>query len=151
MMLLHARCSLQSKRVRIKRILNRLIVLSAFIAAVAFASSESTRPNILFVLSNNQAASLLGAYGNTDIKTPNIDRLAKEGIRFNRAYAVNGLCSPTRATLMTSLMPSKHGVHSWLNDNFLEQWPRDWVAVQEFRTLPLTLKSRGYRTAMIGK
>ena len=105
----------------------------------------------MFILSDNQAASLLGAYGNDDIKTPHIDRLAAEGIRFDRTYAVNGLCSPTRATLMTGLLPSQHGVHSWLNDHFLEQWPKDWVAVQEFRTLPLTLRNRGYRTAMIGK
>ena len=108
-------------------------------------------PNILFILTDNQAASLLGAYGNPDIRTPHIDRLAAEGILFTRAYAVNGMCSPTRATLMTGLMPSQHGIHSWLDDELLDQWPQDWSAVAEFRTLPLTLKNRGYRTAMIGK
>lgn len=125
-----------------------------FLCALAFSSfgfAQADKPNILFILTDNQAASLLGAYGNPDIKTPHLDRLAQEGMRFDRHYAVNGLCSPTRATLMTGLMPSQHGVHSWLNDHFLEEWPRDWVAVQEFRTLPLTLKNRGYKTAMIGK
>lgn len=114
-------------------------------------AAPSSKPNVIFILTDNQAASLLGAYGNPDIQTPHLDQLAAEGMRFDRAYAVNGLCSPTRATLMTGLIPSQHGVHSWLNDHFLEQWPRDWVAVQEFRTLPLTLKNRGYSTAMIGK
>ena len=52
---------------------------------------------------------------------------------------------------MTGLMPSQHGIHSWLDDELLDQWPESWSAVAEFRTLPLTLKKRGYRTAMIGK
>ena len=114
-------------------------------------SSEHSPPNILFILTDNQAASLLGTYGNQDIRTPNVDRLAKEGIQFNRAFAVNGMCSPTRATLMTGLMPSQHGLHSWLDDEMLDTWPKHWSAVAEFRTLPLTLKNRGYQTAMIGK
>ena len=109
------------------------------------------KPNILFILTDNQAASLLGTYGNTDIRTPNIDRLAQEGIQFNHFYAVNGMCSPTRATLMTGLMPSQHGVHNWLDDEMMAQWPRDWSAIAEFRTLPLTLRNRGYQTALIGK
>ena len=60
------------------------------------ACAGEQRPNILFILTDNQAASLLGAYGNPDIRTPNIDRLAAEGTIFTRAYAVNGMCSPTR-------------------------------------------------------
>ncbi len=129
-------------------LLFRLVVL--FMLA-EFACAGEQRPNILFILTDNQAASLLGAYGNPDIRTPNIDRLAVEGIVFTRAYAVNGMCSPTRATLMTGLMPSQHGIHSWLDDELLDQWPQSWSAVAEFRTLPLTLRNRGYQTAMIGK
>lgn len=124
-------------------------LLLLMLAELACAGEQ--RPNILFILTDNQAATLLGAYGNPDIRTPNIDRLAAEGITFTRAYAVNGMCSPTRATLMTGLMPSQHGIHSWLDDELLDQWPKSWSAVAEFRTLPLTLKNRGYRTAMIGK
>ena len=125
-----------------------LIVLTLW---VNLTGADERAPNILFILTDNQAASLLGVYGNPDISTPNIDRLAAEGIRFTRAYAVNGMCSPTRATLMTGLLPSQHGIHSWLDDELLDQWPQSWSAVAEFRTLPLTLKNRGYRTAMIGK
>ncbi len=115
------------------------------------AAANRRPPNILFILSDNQPASMLGCYGNPDIKTPYIDRLASEGIRFTKAYASNGLCSPTRATLMTGLIPSQHGIHDWIQDDMLSNWPDDWCAVQEFRTLPLTLNNRGYQTAMIGK
>lgn len=114
-------------------------------------AAEPSQQNVLFILTDNQPASILGAYGNPDVATPHIDQLAREGVRFTRAYAANGMCSPTRATLLTGLMPSQHGIHSWLDDALLSQWPEGWSAVAEFRSLPLTLKNRGYRTAMIGK
>lgn len=133
----------------------RQLILTGVMALLSHPVSAEApaeqRPNILFILTDNQAASAIGAYGNPDIKTPHIDRLASEGMRFTRAFAANGMCSPTRATLTTGLMPSQHGVHSWLDDFKLKEWPRDWTAIGEFRTLPLTLKNRGYRTAMIGK
>ncbi len=114
-------------------------------------SADTQQHNVLFILTDNQPASILGAYGNPDVRTPHINALALAGVRFTRAYAVNGMCSPTRATLMTGLLPSQHGIHSWLDDALLSQWPEGWSAVAEFRSLPLTLKNRGYRTAMIGK
>ncbi|MGI9228277.1 MAG: sulfatase family protein [Gammaproteobacteria bacterium] len=128
-----------------------LLVCFAALPLHGFARQSGAPPNVLFILTDNQSASLLGTYGNPDIKTPYVDQLAREGIRFERAYAVNGMCSPTRATLMTGLMPSQHGVHNWLDDAMLDKWPKTWSAVAEFRTLPLTLKNRGYQTALIGK
>ena len=127
------------------------LTIYSLVICVAVHAADKRPPNILFILTDNQAASLIGTYGNPDIKTPHIDRLAKEGVQFNRHYAVNSLCSPTRATLMTGLMPSQHGIHSWLDDEMLDTWPRTWSAVAEFRTLPITLKNRGFQTAMIGK
>ena len=122
------------------------------IIALLWANPIFAKPyNILFILSDNQPASIIGAYGNPDVRTPHIDQLAKEGMLFNNAFAVNGMCSPTRATLMTGLMPSQHGVHNWLDDELMHDWPRDWSAVAEYRTLPLTLRNRGYQTALIGK
>ena len=115
------------------------------------AASQDAPPNILFIVVDNQPASILGAYGNPDVKTPNIDRLANEGLRFTRAFAVHGMCSPTRATLLTGLLPSQHGVQDWLDDEEMHSWPGDWNAVREYRTLPYTLKNRGYRTSLIGK
>ena len=113
--------------------------------------TENNRPNLVFILTDNQAQAILGVYGNMDVKTPNIDRLASDGILFNNVFAANGMCSPTRATLMTGLLPSQHGVHNWLDDHNLEDWPENWSVVEEFQTLPLTLQNRGYDTAMIGK
>jgi len=133
---------------------------AAAIGALAFmpgcggtSTPTNKPPNVLFILSDNQPASMLGCYGNPDIKTPHVDRLASEGVRFKRAFACNGLCSPTRASLMTGLIPSQHGIHDWIDDAALTVagWPPDWCAVQEFRTLPLTLANRGYQTALIGK
>ncbi len=129
----------------------RLSWLKSLVLILASASALARPPNVLFILTDNQPASLLGAYGNPEVLTPNIDRLANEGMLFTRAMAVNGMCSPTRATLMTGLMPSQHGVHNWLDDSKLDEWPRNWSAIAEFRTLPLTLANRGYQTAMIGK
>lgn len=73
----------------------------------------SREPNIIFILTDNHGDWTLGCYGNKVIKTPNIDRLAREGMRFANAFANNPVCSPNRATLLTGLMPSQHGVHSY--------------------------------------
>jgi arylsulfatase A-like enzyme len=105
-------------------------------------------PNIVMIVSDNQSQSLLGTYGNRAILTPNIDQLAAEGIRFNHAFAVNGVCSPTRATLLTGLLPSQTGVHVALPTDVDVT---DWSAIEEFRNLPQTLKSAGYTTALVGK
>lgn len=129
----------------------RLFCLILIFCSVGNVQASKKQTNVIFILTDNQPASIIGAYGNKDVRTPNIDKLATEGMKFNNAFAVNGMCSPTRATLMTGLMPSQHGVHNWLDDAMLSEWPRNWSAVAEFRTLPLTLKNRGYQTAMIGK
>ena len=129
----------------------RLLAIAVLFVVGAAAQAADRPVNLLFILTDNQPASILGAYGNPDVRTPNIDRLALQGMRFTHTMAANGMCSPTRATLMTGLMPSQHGVHNWLDDEKLEEWPKDWSAIAEFRTLPLTLANRGYDTAMIGK
>ena len=125
--------------------------LSLFIALVTclpFVLSAETRPNIILILSDNQGSSLLGTYGNTEINTPNIDRLANEGIRFNNAFAVNGVCSPTRATLLTGLIPSQTGIHVALPSDINVP---GWSGIEEFRSLPQTLAEAGYDTGLVGK
>lgn len=129
------------------------LALAAFalLSPALSASSETGPPNIVFILADNQAAVSLAPYGNRDVATPHIDALAEEGVRFTRAYAASGMCSPTRATLLTGLMPSQHGLHNALSDPWVEEQEAGWSAVGEFRTLSLTLANRGYQTAMIGK
>jgi arylsulfatase A-like enzyme len=125
--------------------------ISVFFFSVSQAEAQNIQPNILFIVVDNQPASILAAYGNPEVETPNIDRLANEGMRFTRAFAVHGMCSPTRATLLTGLLPSQHGVQDWLDDEEMESWPGDWNAIREYRTLPYTLKNQGYKTGLIGK
>jgi len=125
--------------------------ISLLLLSVPPVGAEGTQPNILFIVVDNQPASILGTYGNPDVRTPNIDRLADEGMLFTNAFSVHGMCSPTRATLLTGLLPSNHGVQDWLDDEEMDDWPSDWNAIREYRTLPYTLKTRGYQTSLIGK
>jgi arylsulfatase A-like enzyme len=115
---------------------------------VADASVAANLPNIVLIVSDNQSQTLLGTYGNTEILTPNIDRLAAEGIKYKQAFSVSGVCSPTRATLLTGLLPSQTGVHVALPTHVDVD---HWSAIEEFRNLPQTLKDAGYRTALVGK
>ena len=112
-----------------------------------------TRPNVVFIITDNQSPWTLGCYGNDEILTPNIDRLAAGGIRFDNAFCNNPVCSPNRATCLTGLMPSQHGVHRWLG---LEQpsaqmGPDAYCTVEEFANLPSILAGAGYRCGQSGK
>lgn len=129
------------------RTLRRLLVILA-LAVAGSTSAAGDSPNVVLIITDNQSEQLLGAYGNRDIKTPNIDALAAEGMTFTRSYATSGVCSPTRATLLTGLLPSQHGVHNGLPSKF--DLP-DYAAVAEFRSLPQTLADAGYNTALVGK
>lgn len=111
----------------------------------------SKHPNILLIMTDNHPAELLGCYGNHEIYTPNLDRLARQGFQFNNAFCVNAMCSPCRASVLTGLMPSQHGIHTWLDDRIMDNWPARWNAVAEFVTLPELLQTNGYQTALIGK
>jgi len=114
-------------------------------------SESRTQPNIVLIMSDNQPADLLGSYGNSEVHTPHLDSLARDGIQFSNAYCVNAMCSPCRASVMTGLMPSQHGVHNWLDDTLLPKWPDKWSAISEFNNIPTLIKQAGYTTAMIGK
>ena len=109
------------------------------------------RPNIILFMSDNQPADLLGCYGNDEVQTPHLDQLADRGVRFQNAYCVNAMCSPCRASVLTGLMPSQHGIHNWLDDRLIDHWPHNWSAIGEFNNLPTIIKQAGYATAMIGK
>lgn len=118
------------------------------LAATVGTAETVERPNIVLIMSDNQSSRLIGAYGNREIETPNIDRIAQTGVMFRNAFAASGVCSPTRASLMTGLMPSQTGVHVALPG----QPDLDaWSAIEEFRNLPQTLADAGYDTALIGK
>ncbi|MBI5772803.1 MAG: sulfatase-like hydrolase/transferase [Verrucomicrobia bacterium] len=107
-------------------------------------------PNLVFILTDNQGAWTLGCYGNPDIRTPHIDRLAAEGVRFTRALSSNPVCSPTRATFLTGLIPSQHGVHSFLDPKFM-MGPQAYNTLAEFTSLGEVLRDAGYTCGLSGK
>ena len=72
------------------------------------------RPNILVILADDLAAWMLGCYGNQEIKTPNIDNLARAGVRFANSFCATPICSPSRATLFTGRLPRQHGIQDFL-------------------------------------
>jgi len=74
-----------------------------------------TRPNIVFLYTDDQAQWAMGAYGNADIKTPNLDRLAQRGAIFKSAFTITPVCSPSRAAMMTSRYPSELGITDWID------------------------------------
>ncbi len=116
----------------------------------AIATREGRRPNVVFILTDNQSAWTLGCYGNRDIHTPNIDKLAGQGIRFDRCFTSNAVCSPTRATYLTGLIPSQHGVHSYIANETM-MGPKASYTLAEFCTLPKIMHDAGYVCGLAGK
>lgn len=81
-----------------------------------FTPSNIKKPNIVFILSDDQGYWSLGCYGNKEIRTPNIDRLAQTGAMFENFFCVSPVCSPARASLLTGKIPSQHGIHDYICD-----------------------------------
>ena len=118
------------------------------LAAASFAtlppqpqSGAAPRPNILLIQADDLGYGDLSAYGQAQFKTPMLDRLAAEGIRFTQYYAGSTVCAPSRTTLMTGL----HTGHAWIRGN------GDFPLRDEDVTVAMALRDAGYRTAVIGK
>lgn len=125
-------------------------ILAACLPTTIWAANQQRPTNLVLILTDNQGPWTLGCYGNREIRTPNIDRLAGQGMRFTRAFASNGVCSPTRATLLSGLIPSQHGVHCFLDEKYMVG-PQAYNTLAEFRTLPKILRQRGYTCGLVGK
>jgi arylsulfatase A len=125
-------------------------VLSAFSVLLAFSApstSAAVRPNVIFILADDLGYGDLGCFGQKLIKTPNIDRIAGEGMRFTQAYAGDTVCAPSRCTLMTG----KHTGHSFIRGN-KEIEPEGQVPMpKDTFTVGHLMKRAGYSTGIIGK
>ena len=108
-------------------------------------SLHAEKPNIIFVLADDLGWAELGCYGNTFNETPNLDKLAKQGVRFTHAYAAAPVCSPYRAALLTGQHPARVGILDYLRPNSSNALPVSQL------TLPKILKRNGYKTGMVGK
>ena len=119
-----------------------------FLAILALALSSvpglaADKPNIVLIFTDDHAYQAISAYGDSRklIETPNIDRLAKEGVRFDRALVPNSICGPSRATILTGKYSHRNGFYNNTNSRF------DGAQV----TFPKLLQKAGYQTALIGK
>jgi len=122
-----------------------LLVDAAFAASMTpeksrYQSPGSQLPNIVFILADDHRWDYLGVMGHPFIETPNIDRIAEEGVLFENAFVTSSLCSPSRASFLTGLYPQQHGV----KNNFTV-WDNQNITYFEY------LKKAGYSTAFIGK
>jgi arylsulfatase A-like enzyme len=119
-------------------------------------SAADTPPNIIVMLIDDMGWTDLGCYGSKYYETPNIDQLAKDGMRFTQAYSACTVCSPTRAAMLTGKSPARLHLTDWIAGHKPEN-PRllipDWTMQLPLReeTIAERLKTRGYATASIGK
>lgn len=123
------------------------IVLFVMLGAVARSQTSGSKPNIIVILSDDMGFSDIGCYGG-EIQTPNLDKLAQNGIRFTQFYN-SGRCCPTRASLLTGLYPHQAGIGRMLDDYNLPGYRGDLG--NDAVTIAEVLKPAGYNTFMVGK
>ncbi len=119
------------------------------------AKTPARPPNVLLIIADDLAAWMLGCYGNREIKTPNIDTLARGGVRFNAGLVCTPICSASRATLFTGRTPMQHGIQDFLTDRPGGNPPEGQFGVpasfQHEVLLSDILSSQGYRCGYSGK
>jgi N-sulfoglucosamine sulfohydrolase len=124
-------------------VLHPIVCLLFLLVPLAAQPATTPRPNILFIVSEDNGPEL-GCYGTPEVRTPHLDRLAAEGVRFNRAYVTQAGCSQSRASIMTGLYPHQNGqigLATWGFRMYRADTPN----------IPRNLKGAGYRTGIIGK
>jgi arylsulfatase A-like enzyme len=136
-----------------KRVTLYLSLLSSVLMLFAIGTvAAESRPNIVFILADDWGWGDLGCYGNKQIRTPNLDRLAAEGTLFKQFYVASAVCSPSRASFMTGRFTNRHGIHSHLRLKAcnLQRGLPAYLNPQQ-PMLPRLLKEAGYATAHFGK
>ncbi len=123
--------------------MQRRAALGVLAGFPAILKPQNRRPNVIFVMTDDQRWDAMSCAGNRILKTPNMDRLAEGGIRFTQAFATNPLCSPSRGTILTGLYSHAHGVTT--NAGASHHFKPDSVFY------PALQRQAGYHTAMVGK
>jgi arylsulfatase A-like enzyme len=144
-------------------ILTASICLLASCQNIQKQEPKPTKPNIIFILADDLGYHDLSVMGSDYYETPNIDRIASEGMIFTDGYAACQVCSPSRASIMSGKFPARHGITDWIGARTGEEWrkagrfnkllPPEYVhnLPHEYVTLPEALKEAGYKTFFAGK
>lgn len=126
---------------------------------------KQRRTNLIFILTDDQGYWAMRCAGNADIHTPNLDRLAAEGMRFENFFCASPVCSPARASILTGTIPSVHGVHDWIcsgnldkdklgekrNDPYYTEEAKPISYMENLRTYTDILAENGYHCSLSGK
>ncbi|MFH1264929.1 MAG: sulfatase-like hydrolase/transferase, partial [Planctomycetota bacterium] len=151
-------CSLPHRIARLI-LITSLGILSIYPASADEEPTKDTVPNIVLILADDLGYAELGSYGQEKIKTPNLDRLARQGMRFTQHYCGNAVCAPSRCVLMTG----KHPGHAYIRNNRAAKLPDELTKRYGFEfpgqepipdaevTIAEMLKQKGYATAAVGK
>ena len=127
--------------------LNRSLFLLVLFSASWVAAAENEKPNILFIMVDDLGKDWISCYGADQIETPNIDALAKGGMKFHNAWSMPQ-CTPTRATLLTGQYPWRTG---WVNHWDVPRWGVGYFDWREYITFARVMKAGGYATCAVGK
>ncbi|MBT1688509.1 sulfatase family protein [Dawidia soli] len=135
------------KAKKLNRIVDLVLLLTLFISTVASHAQPKNKkadatgkPNVVIIMADDLASSELSCYGGTNITTPHIDALARQGLRFRQIYASTSMCTPTRASLFTGLYPARHG--SFQNHK---------AVFDNLKSIGHYLGDLGYKVALTGK
>lgn len=128
------------------------LLASLVVLTVPIAARAADKPNILFIFADDWGWGDLSCHGHPYVKTPNIDRLAREGTDFHRFTVASGVCSPSRTAVMTGHFPARYNIDghfAWVKQNAQRNMP-DWLSPTA-PLLPRFLQQAGYATAHLGK
>jgi len=140
-----------------------LIAAAFLLSACTSKMPEQKKPNVLFILADDFGYHDLSVMGSNYYETPNMDRIATEGMLFTNGYATCQVCSPSRASIMSGKFPARHGITDWIGARTGEEWrktgrfnqllPPEYVHAlpQNYTTLPEAMKEAGYKTFFAGK
>src|SRR5438094_631997 len=116
------------------------LLLSLLVGLAGVSITAAEKPNLVIFLCDDLGCLDLAPYGSKDVRTPNMQRLAERGLKFNQAFVASPSCAPSRAALLTGLMPAKNGAE-----------PNHTRPREEIKKLPAYLQELGYQTAAFGK
>jgi arylsulfatase A-like enzyme len=122
---------------------NNKLLLTMFVLTSVFNSIAQERPNIVFILTDDQSYGMMGCTGNNIVQTPHIDQLASEGIMFDNAHITSAICTPSRISILLSQYERKHGVNFNSGTSVSDEaWAKSY---------PVVMRDAGYYTGWIGK